>query len=362
MFYCKFCASKLDTAGVTQCPVCASRIDLLDGGQTYFEEADLYLWSLKDEDLQQDMPKTELRHMTTDGKLKSVKAQSRQNYSKSAGKQEKAYKSVSHMAVIKTGLICIAAVLTVMLVSILAIKLIDRNGDNKAVELPQVSSNFKTVSQLKAGGENEEAMQNVIPDANKDDEQKTADKADDTTVTDVVKQSQIGYPDKDLLPDELTFTLKTGDNLGRLYKKGNEGTTLSGLVKESELGFLSFGKAKSFFVSVNDFEDLMYDLSGEKCQKIENTQTGEYVFKNYGKSQDLVVTLNKDGDKYVADTSNSKVEVEENKHFAVNARGLHFFEIDFLCDYFGFSWDVKETKSEGKDTEAVFEIKLKKNK
>ena len=178
----------------------------------------------------------------------------------------------------------------------------------------------------------------------------------------VEKPTQNGYPDKDKLPDKVVFTLVAAENQGILYKKNDEEPKLSGMVIEPELGFLSFGKSKSFFVSINDLEELLSDKSSEKYQRIENNQTGNYEFRNYEKNIDLVVTLKKDGDNTVAETSNEKVKLEVNKHFAVNARGLHFFEMGFLCDYLGYSWDIKEVGEAGKDKEISFEVKLKKNK
>ena len=74
-----------------------------------------------------------------------------------------------------------------------------------------------------------------------------------------------------------------------------------------------------------------------------------------------VVIDKKDG-KNVAETSNEKVELVEDKHFAVNERGLHFFELGFLCDYLGYDWDVKQVKNDENNSVNLFDITLKKKK
>ena len=367
MLYCKFCASKLEAANVTKCPVCAARIDLLDGGQTYFEESDLYLWSLKDDDLQQTMPKTQILGTSSDDKRKSVKSQNGQTYVKTCGKQEKAYKPASGAAMIKLILVGIAVLLAVALVSIVAFKFVAKNRDDNEIVSPEEVVDTNALSQKTNEGdvavgpetELEDLLQNLQQNEVTDKKEENA--SDENSEN--AKDSERGYPDKDKLPDKIQFTLSASDNQGRMYKKNDSEPMVSAMVKEPELGFLSFGKGKIFFVSINDFEDLIFDKSSGIYERIEDAVTGEYVFPKYESDTELVVVIGKKDGENVAETSNEKVKLVEDKHFAVNERGLHFFELGFLCDYLGYDWDVKLVKDDEKNnSENIFDITLKKKK
>lgn len=366
MLYCKFCASKLEAANVTKCPVCASRIDLLDGGQTYFEESDLYLWSLKDDDLQQNMPKTQILGTSSDDKRKSVKSQNGRTYVKMSGKQETVYKAAFSAAMIKLILVGIAVLLAVALISIVAFKFVSKNRDvdesissDKAVDSNIVSQKNEGDVVGRPETEQEDTSQNLQQNVvTNEKEENSSDENSDN-----VRELESGYPDKDKLPDKIQFTLSASDNQGRMYKKNDSEPMVSAMVKEPELGFLSFGKGKIFFVSINDFEDLIFDKSSGIYERIEDAVTGEYVFQKYESDTELVVVIGKKDGENVAETSNEKVKLVEDKHFAVNERGLHFFELGFLCDYLGYDWDVKLVKDDEKNnSENIFDITLKKKK
>ena len=58
--YCKYCASPLEQGNVSKCSRCGFGIDLYDGGQSFFEDEDLYIWSQPAQVDDVSLPRTEI--------------------------------------------------------------------------------------------------------------------------------------------------------------------------------------------------------------------------------------------------------------------------------------------------------------
>ena len=96
------------------------------------------------------------------------------------------------------------------------------------------------------------------------------------------------------------------------------------------------------------------DTTDVLLEVIENAKVGDTITLS-------ICRLDNSGK--VAAKFDADVKLVEDKHFAVNKRGLHFFELGFLCDYLGYDWDVKLVKDDEKNnSENIFDITLKKKK
>ncbi len=127
--FCKYCATKLGQEISQKCPNCGLVIDVNDGGQSFYEDADLLAWSMTNEEAMASMPKTEVRRIVHQkpprGGMSAAKGKSKQVNNNTFANPEMPFVDDGKMSVVKIGIICIAAVVTVALAAWLIISSIE---------------------------------------------------------------------------------------------------------------------------------------------------------------------------------------------------------------------------------------------
>ncbi len=322
--YCKYCASPLEQGNVSKCSRCGFGIDLYDGGQSFFEDEDLYIWSQPAQVDDVSLPRTEIRSVEERNKgfVKSSKAQSKQTYHRNLKNNERPFRS-SAMTVNMVIIVGITACITVLLIAVLAVLIAgnkheENNGIKSATvnELPRLSQAAEEID--------EESQNNEF--INLPDKTEQEDKSDEASDVTEKKTEWDGY--FDLLCGKENVTLDGKKDNRAIGKKAS--------------GFPSF----VYYVSIDDFErELGLKISGNNV----------YAYS----SGDRTVEINAE------DIEEVKVVVKENgdqvknnfkqSYFTTVGNGLHCFEVKFLMELFGYECEYSddEFKKENPDSTGI---------
>lgn len=178
--FCKYCATKLGQEISQKCPNCGLVIDVNDGGQSFYEDADLLAWSMTDEEAMASMPKTEVRRIVNQkpprGGMSAAKGKSKQVNNDTFVNPEKPFVDDGRMSVTKIVIICILAVVVIaLLITFVLIKFggektpIYENNNPTSIDNSGESVNeFFTIGALGGEGGDDNQMTEDNPKAQDD--------------------------------------------------------------------------------------------------------------------------------------------------------------------------------------------------
>ena len=261
--YCKYCAASLGENGALKCPNCGADINLLDGGQTFYEEADLQLWREK-EPAEDSTPKTVIRPINNF-------AQPQEAPSKQTA--ETVYRG-GFESVVKLAIVCVTALVALAL--ILAVVIISMNsGSGKKTNKIQ-----QTINKSESKYVSEHKLADLCDSY---DSEKSGDyTSEDKTPSDNPSQSQL----EEDVENEISLNIYVPKDVAE-----------KGLVfSKNDKNLYAFKKTDNFesvyYVSIDDFASECktvtdYELKdGLRWEKDDNLYTYTYTLRNKSNAND----------------------------------------------------------------------------
>lgn len=210
--YCKFCGSRiaLDT---TKCASCGAKIDLNDGGQSYFDDSELSAWQNDSVlyNVQTSMPKTEKReyvqpqeeaferHYEKAFSRPQEWAETRASRSRARSKKKKNV-FLNMISSNKLIIFCISSALAVVLLAVSIIAVLNSGSDENSDDITN-QTNYNQQIDSNSEQQDQERSFTILPDDKEsdtaEDEKEETDENSRTEVEDIkviINGEEISHP------------------------------------------------------------------------------------------------------------------------------------------------------------------------
>lgn len=311
--YCKYCACALGQNDIRKCPNCGANINLLDGGQTFFEDADLQAW--RERPAEAAMPKTELHVDNNFAKPSSAKVKN------ASGKSHS-----NHVFVVKTCVVAITVIVAIALIALCVFLVGNKFGN---VDETPVSDDFTNNAEKDVLDEIYSLPYIVDEYTNKTQGKDGAEASDSNEAVD---DNRVLY-----------LYNQNIDGNGKIdYSVNEQEHRVVGVVGSDGVCYISINGLINFLgITEDEFKEI----------PSEDKKSLTYYFNDTGFTLHFTSSSMKDLD-------NSKNHDPRNiaQYYKYTDYGFHCFEADFLLKKFGYEV-VGSPEKDGENDRYKIEIK-----